>query len=178
MPPIMKRFNREHPGIQLTLVSDMTEPLLQALKNGEIDLTLTTEYHPGSDDELLLSDQLVWIGAKNGEACYQKPLRVSLGSETCAFRGQALEALNKAEIDWQTVCNVGNLDSIMATIEADMSIASYMACLVPENVKILEPEIGLPSLPTYHINLRMPEAGGSLIARELARYIRQGFAAL
>ena len=178
MPPIMKRFSREYPNIQLTLVSDMTGHLLEALKKGDIDLTLTTEYSPGREGELLISDRLVWIGAEHGEACHQSPLPVSFGPKLCAFRGRALEALNKAEINWQAICSVGNVDSIMATVEADMSVAPYMACLVPDNVRVIDPTIGLPELPTYHINLRMPEGGGSDIARELARYIRQGVKAL
>jgi DNA-binding transcriptional LysR family regulator len=178
MPPIMRRFSREHPRIQLTLVSDMSETLLIALKNGEVDLTLTTESQPGSRDSLLLSDRLVWMGVQNGEACYKTPLPVSLGSEFCAFRGPALAALNQAEIDWLEICSVGNLESILATVEADMAIAPYLSCLVPENLQAIDPDVGLPPLPASHINLRMPDSGGSLIARELASYIRQGFSAL
>jgi DNA-binding transcriptional LysR family regulator len=176
MPAIMRRFNREHPKVQLTLVSDMTGTLLHALKNREIDLTLTTEAQSGKTDVLLLSDQLVWIGAKNGEACYRTPLPVSLGAEFGAFRVPALAALNKAEIDWVATGDVGNLESILATVEADMAVVPYLSCLVPDNLKIIDADVGLPSLPVFHINLRMPEAGGSLIAKELARYIRQGFA--
>ncbi|UTW08069.1 LysR family transcriptional regulator [Pseudomonas benzenivorans] len=177
MPPIMRRFSREHPNIQLTLVSDMTETLLVALKNGEVDLTLTTESQPAKGDALLLSDCLIWIGAQNGEACYRTPLPVSLGSEFCAFRGPTLEALNKAERDWLAVCSVGNLESILATVEADMAVAPYLSSLLPENLTPIHPDVGLPSLPACHVNLRMPESGSSLITRELAKHIRQGFSA-
>jgi DNA-binding transcriptional LysR family regulator len=178
MPAIMRRFGREHPRIQLTLVGDMTESLLLALRNGDVDLTLTTEGRRGGAGELLLSDKLVWVGAKGGEACCKTPLPVSVGSEFCAFRQPALEALNRAGINWLAICNVGNLESILATVEADMAVAPYMSRLVPENLEVIDPAAGLPPLPTCHINLRMPETGGSRIARELARYIRQGFAAL
>ena len=91
MPPILRRYSREHPRIQLTLVSDMTENLMDALKNGEIDLTLTTELNQRVQGTTLLRDQLVWIGAKNGDACNKKPLPVSVGSEFCAFREPALQ---------------------------------------------------------------------------------------
>ncbi len=178
MPPILRRFSREHPKIQLTLVSDMTPTLLTALKNGEIDLTLTTESREGAEDQLLLSDRLVWVGSKNGEACYRKPLPVSLGSEPSAFRAPTLDALKKAEIDWQVVCGVGNLESILATVEADMAVAPYMSRLVPEQLTIIDSNVRLPPLPTYHINLHMPDSGGTLIARELAKVIRKGFSVL
>lgn len=177
MPPIMRRFSREHPQIQLTLVSDMTETLLVALKNGDVDLTLTTESQPGREGALLLSDRLIWMGAQSGEACFKTPLPVSLGSEFCAFRGPALEALNKAQRDWLAICSVGNLESILATVEADMAVAPYLASLVPENLTVIKPDVGLPPLPPYHVNLRMADSGSSLIVRELAKHIRQGLAA-
>ena len=178
LPNIMRRFSREHPKIQLTLVCDMTEKLLGALKAGEIDLTLTTESVPGKEGTLLLSDTLVWIGAPNGEACRQKPLPVSLGSEFCAFRAPTLKALDKVGIDWLAVCNVGNLESILATVEADMAVAPYLSSLIPANLSIVAADVGLPALPAHFINLRMPDSGGTLIAQELAQYIRQGFAAV
>ena len=178
MPPILRRFNREHPKIQLTLVGDMTPTLLTELKNGEIDLTLTTESREGTGDQLLLSDKLVWVGAMNGEACNQTPLPVSLGSESSAFRAVTLDALNKAEIDWKVVCGVGNLESILATLEADMAVAPYMSRLVPEQLIIIDSNVRLPPLPTYHINLHMPDSGGTFIAKELAKYIRKEFSIL
>ena len=177
MPPIMRRFSREHPKIQLTLVSDMTESLLVALKKGALDLTLTTESLPAKGDALLFSDRLVWMGAQNGEACFKTPLPVSLGSASCAFRGPALEALNKAGIDWHAVCSVGNLESILASVEADMAVGPYLCSLVPEGLIAIDADVGLPPLPACHINLRLPAAGMTPIATELARHIRQGFVA-
>jgi hypothetical protein len=47
---------------------------------------------------------------------------------------------------------------------------------VPRNLQVLGPEFGLPPLPLFYINLRMPAAGASEIALELARFIRTGFA--
>lgn len=177
LPPIMRRFNREHSNIQLTLISDMTEALLDGLNQGEIDLTLATEQLPGDDSERLLSDRLVWVGAKNGEACCRNPLPVSLGSENCAFRPPSFEALTNAGIDWMEVCGVGNLESILGTVEADMAVAPYMSTMVPDQLEIIDPSVGLPSLPIYHINLHMPGSGGSESANLLSDYIKKGFAA-
>lgn len=177
MPLVMRRFSREHPQIQLTLISDMSEALLEALGRGEIDLALATESQEGKAAQLVFSDQLVWMGAKNGEACRRNPLPVSLGSENCAFRKPSFDALNQVGIDWIEVCQVGNLESILATVEADMAVAPYMSRMVPQQLEIVSPKVGLPSLPVYHINLHLPVAGGSPVVQAFAEYIRRGFAA-
>jgi hypothetical protein len=43
---------------------------------------------------------------------------------------------------------------------------------VPSDLEVLGSEAGLPSLPNFSINLYLPKGGGSDIAQELARYIR------
>jgi DNA-binding transcriptional LysR family regulator len=43
MPPILRTFRQEHPNVLITLVSDVTKRLRALLREGAIDLTLTTE---------------------------------------------------------------------------------------------------------------------------------------
>ncbi|RME00783.1 MAG: LysR family transcriptional regulator [Calditrichaeota bacterium] len=177
MPAILRRFSRECPQVQITLVSEGTPCLLKALHNRELDVILTTEFEAAAPGDTLLTDPLVWIGAPRGEAAFQRPLPVSLGSGACAFRGQAVAALNRARMDWLAVCDVGNLESILATVEADMAVATYMNAFIPQGLERVPDEAGLPPLPMCHVNLRVPESGASPLAEALAQTIRQGFAA-
>lgn len=176
MPPILRRFNREFPNIRVTLISDSTPVLLEGLKKQEIDLTLTTESIRGDRDELLLTDALVWIGAPSGEASHRHPLPVALGLESCGFRASTVEALNRAGLEWVSICQVGSIEPVIASLEADMAIAPYMSQVIPESLSMIDPAIGLPPLPRYYINLRLPGRRTSVIVRELAQQIRSGFA--
>lgn len=176
MPPILKRFNREFPNIRVTLISDSTPVLLEQLKKQKIDLCLTTESVRGDRDELLLTDTLVWVGAPNGEAGHRHPLPVALGLESCGFRASAVEALNGAGVEWVSICQVGSIEPVIASLEADMAIAPYMSQVIPESLSMIDPAIGLPALPRYYINLRLPGRRASVIVRELAQQIRAGFA--
>ena len=170
----MRLFCRDYPSVQVTLVSESTPILLDLLSHNKIDLTLTTESIRGSKNELLFSDNLVWIGTANGDACKRTPLPVALGSESCAFREPAVDALNQATVDWNPVVQVGGLEAILACLDADMAIAPYMSKIVPSNLKIIEQEVGLPALPQTHVNLRMPSPSANPIAQELANYIQRG----
>ncbi|MGC1548152.1 MAG: LysR family transcriptional regulator [Rhodanobacter sp.] len=174
MPPILRAFRQAHPNVLVTLVSDTTQALRAHLRDRKIDLTLMTEPQPGNREQLLLTDRLVWVGAHGGDAGQRRPLSVALGQESCGFRASAIEALTKAGIDWRPICQVGSLEPVFATLEADMAVAPFLSRTVPDRLLVLNNN-DLPSLPLFHINLRLRSNGVSDVALELARHIREGF---
>ena len=176
MPPILKTFNQCWPRVRVTLMCQATTRLVRMLNDREIDLTLTTDRAPGESCDLLMADQLVWVGARGGEAHTREPLPVSFGDPSCAFRASTVRALSNAERDWRITCETSDFAPYCATIEADLAVAPMMTSSVPRNLQVLGPEFGLPTLPLFYINLKMPAAGKLDIAEELARHIRTGFA--
>jgi DNA-binding transcriptional LysR family regulator len=174
MPPILRAFRQEHPNVLITLVSDVTKTLRALLREGAIDLTLTTEMENPDRSDRLLTDSLVWVGARDGDAGQRRPLTVALGKEDCGFRAVAVKALNSARIKWRPICQVGSLEPVFATLESDVAIAPFLSRTVPQRLMILR-EAGLPPLPQFHINLRVPSSGRSVVTDELARHIRDAF---
>ena len=175
MPPILRTFRHEHPNVLVTLISDTTKTLRASLRERKIDLALMTELERGDRDQLLLTDRLVWVGARGGEAAERRPLSVALGQESCAFRASAVAALTKARVAWRAICQVGSLEPVFATLEADLAVAPFLAHTVPPRLAVVESG-NLPHLPPFHVNLRLPSTGVSEVASELARHIRGGFA--
>jgi len=174
MPPILRVFRQAHPNVLVTLVSDTSKSLAAQLLDGGIDLTLLTESKLGARDHRLLTDRLVWVGAKGGDAQSRRPLPVALGNETCAFRASAVQALTKAGIEWRAICQVGSLEPVFATLEADMAIAAFLSRTVPERLDVIDDGI-LPKLSQHLISLRTSPSGMSPVGQELARHIREGF---
>ena len=58
------------------------------LRQGAIDLTLSTEERCGRNGETLIEDELVWVGAVSGMAHRRNPLPVSIGDEKCEDPGR------------------------------------------------------------------------------------------
>ena len=98
LPPILRRFDQAWPRVRVSLKCTTTAQLLELLRKGAIDLTLTTE--PRAGGTTLLEDELVWVGGVNGAASGRDPLPVSLGDDKCAFRPAVLKALRAAGRDW------------------------------------------------------------------------------
>ena len=101
MPPVLRRFRQEHPNVLTTLMSDTTQTLRADLRERKIDLAILTESERGDRDQFLLTDQLIWVGAKGGDAHRRRPLSVALGQENCGFRAAAIKALTKARMPWR-----------------------------------------------------------------------------
>lgn len=174
LPATLRSFRQAYPNVLVTLISDTTRTLLAALRDGNVDLALTTEAARGTRDQWLLTDRLVWVGANGGEAHLRRPLSVALGQESCGFRACAIEALTAAGLQWRPVCQVGSLEPVFATLESDMAVAPFLSRTVPERLSVLE-QAALPPLPHFHINLRERSTGMSAVAREMAGHIRESF---
>jgi DNA-binding transcriptional LysR family regulator len=176
IPPILKGFNQHWPRVRVNLVCMSSERLLKLMDDNKIDLTLTTDQIPGESGELLLPDQLVWVGAKGGEAVRRRPLPVTFGDLTCRFRGPATRALGDAGLDWHLTCETTDFNPYCATISADLAVAPMLKLTVPKELQVLGPEDGLPRLPVFYINMRLPQAEPTRIALEMAKFIRAGLA--
>ena len=68
-------------------------------------------------------DRLVWVGARGGEAAFQRPLPVSIGCSDCAFRAPIREVLQAAGIEWRSVSEITNADAQVATTAADIAVS-------------------------------------------------------
>ncbi len=175
MPPILKSFNRAWPQVNVVIVPLSTLPLLAALAAGEIDLTLATEKQVGGDGEVLMEDTLVWVGAHDSRAHNSDPLPISFGAKQCTFRASAIKALADAGREWRFVSEEGTMLSVYAVLEADLAIAPMLSSTIPDGLVVLPPEVPLPTLPSFSINMYLPKTGSSEIGQELARHIREQF---
>lgn len=175
IPPVLQRFNQAWPRIHVTLVCKASVLLLEDLDKGEIDLTLTTEVSSRPGSETLLSDRLVWVGARGGTTHLQRPLPLSLGSRHCRFRPEVIKALQRAGIAWRVVSEGSQMEAVYATVKAGLAVAPLLRTSVPDYLDILGTDNGLPFLPDFMINLYPPRTGANAVADELARHIRQDF---
>src|SRR5262249_53163061 len=160
---------------RVTMICADSTNLKAQLAAGSVDLILTTEHDCGPDAEILHSNRLVWVGLPGGDAHLRNPLPISVGGTTCMFRPAALEVLRNVGRDWRIVCEVSNMEPVVATIVAGLAVAPLLSECVPPNLARLGPESGLPELPMFNINLYVSHAPATEVARELAKHIRHEF---
>lgn len=175
LPAILKAFANSYPQVEISLVCLSSPQLLQALKDGQIDIALVEEPAGRSAGECLATERLMWVGGKGGDAYAKRPLPLSLGCETCAFRPVVFKSLRDKNIEWRSVADIGNVEAMLATVQTDLAVTAALPSTLPPGLEVLMAESGLPPLPTFAINLHLPRAGASEIALTMARFIREGF---
>jgi len=176
-PPILRRFNAKWPGVRVSLVASNSHELVEDLEHGRIDLALTTDLEAaGRQVETMARDDLVWVGTPGGSAHRRMPLPIAIGGRSCRFRPVLLEALRRAQIEWRVVLEVANQDAVNAMVAAGISVAVLLRETVPAPLEVLTGDTGLPTLPSFALNLRLPPAGTNELAEEMARHIRADFA--
>ena len=175
LPIVLKRFAQTHPSIAVDVTIDMSSHLKRRLAERQLDITLFTAYRDiPPEAEVLLTEPIVWGGAKGGSAHMRQPLPVSLWEEGCVWRANALDALGRQGRDYRVAYMSAHTAGQRAAILADLAVAPLPKSFIGEDIVALGPEEGLPELTSYNLAMIVvPEASAPVLAA--ADHIRATF---
>ncbi|WP_323121946.1 LysR family transcriptional regulator [Burkholderia alba] len=172
---ILKAFSQSYPHVEIVLVSLASGELIDALRDGQVDVAIVEQTAGESGGECLRREPLAWVGARGGGAYMKRPLAVSVVSDVCVFRPVLFDALSKHGVTWRTVFENGDIEATRATVRMDMAVTAWLVSTVPPELQILSPLAGLPELPDFAITLHMSPSGVTPLAEEMAKFIRSSF---
>jgi len=174
LPFVLKRFAETHPNVTVDVVIDQSINLRRRLDEHRLDITMinvSNTVPKTSDVEVLLTEELVWAGAKCGTAHERNPLPLSLWEEGCAWRGNALEALEKAGREYRVAYMSAHTTGQRSAILADLAVAPFGKTLLSEGIVALGPEHGLPPLGTYQLGMVVAKDAGQHV-QVVAEHLR------
>ena len=174
VPEILKQFAAEYPKVKVRLVSSYTVSLKAALEAGELDLILTTESVEGPKGACLHSQRMVWVGALNGRAWKQRPLRLA-SQQRCAFRPMCQKALDSAGIPWEMATDTDSSMTVSAVLSADLGVEGRVMAGVPNDLEIIDHGGALPELPRIYVNLYRSEEPGNPLVDTLADLTQRAY---
>ncbi|MEM8554451.1 MAG: LysR family transcriptional regulator [Pseudomonadota bacterium] len=175
IPQVLKRFDAEFPRVKVDLESSSTLKLIAAFEEGKFDVILTTGLNQPPECETLLTSQMRWIGAPNGQAWNRRPLRLAFEPE-CIFRGPTTDALDKAGIPWEFAVLSSSSRTVEATVSADLALHVALSETVMPSCSVLPDSCGLPELIPIYINMYVSQRGPNAVARNhMADLIRKAY---
>ncbi|MCV3240920.1 LysR substrate-binding domain-containing protein [Mesorhizobium sp. ZC-5] len=176
LPNVLKRFAQSHPSIAVDVIIDQSSNLRRRMDDRALDITLLTNSvkADAAGAEILLTEPIVWAGAKGGCAHLREPLPVSVWEEGCAWRAGALEALGRDGRNYRIAYMSAHTAGQRAAIMADLAIAPLPKSFITGDMVELGTKTGLPVIGNYSLAMLVaPDAQAPVKAA--ADHIRATF---
>ena len=176
LPHVLKRFAQSHPSVAVDVIIDQSSNLRRRMDDRGLDITLVTASYKSSmaGGEVLLSEPIVWAGAKGGCAHMREPLPVSLGEEGCAWRAGAVEALGREGRNYRVAYMSAHTAGQRSAIMADLAVAPLPKSFLGTDMVELTAKDGLPEIGNYSLGMYVaPDADAPVQAA--ADHIRATF---
>ncbi len=179
LPGLLSLFARTHPGIEVNVSVGRSVDMIQRIDAGELDVALISVGNLGQDDtrgEVVHREPLVWAGRAGGVAMKRNPLPLALASAECAWRRQALDALDRVGRSYRIAYSSEQCAGQEAAMVADLAVAPYPLSLVRPPLRRLDEDAELPALGEYQIKL-LSAAQCSEPVKVLSQHVVAAFAA-
>ena len=176
LPHVLKRFAQSHPSIAVDVVIDQSENLRRRMDDRSLDITLLTNSMKVNMEgaEVLLTEPVVWAGAKGGCAHMREPLPVSIWEEGCAWRAGALEALGREGRNYRIAYMSAHTAGQRSAILADLAVAPLPKSFIGGDMVELGVKDGMPEMGSYSLAMIVaPDAAAPVQAA--ADHIRAAF---
>ena len=175
LPHVLRRFAQTHPSIAVDVVIDQSANLRRRMDDRTLDITLlTNSSRSAAGAETLLTEPIVWAGAKGGCAHLREPLPVSVWEEGCAWRAGAIEALGREARNYRVAYMSAHTAGQRAAIMSDLAIAPLPKSFITNDMVELGPKDGLPHIGEYSLAMLVaPDASAPVSAA--AEHIRAAF---
>lgn len=176
LPHVLKRFAKSHPSIAVDVTIDQSKNLWRRMDDRTLDITLVTNSYNISMEgaETLMTEPIVWAGAKGGSAHLREPMPVSLWEEGCAWRAGALDALGREGRNYRIAYMSAHTAGQRAAILADLAVAPLPRSFIGADLIELCTKDGMPDIGTYSLAMVVtPEANAPV--RAVADHIRATF---
>lgn len=175
LPYVLKRFAVTHPAIAVDVVIDQSTQLRRRMDDRSLDITLLTNSTGAAGGaETLLTEPIVWAGAKGGCAHLREPLPISVWEEGCAWRGGALDALGREGRNYRVAYMSAHTAGQRAAIMSDLAIAPLPKSFITDDMVELSASDRLPDIGSYSLAMMVsPDANAPVKAA--ADHIRAAF---
>ncbi|WP_022708376.1 LysR family transcriptional regulator [Paracoccus zeaxanthinifaciens] len=168
----VRAFRADYPQVELNIEGARSKDLRAQMRRGEHDIILTTEFDAPPGAHHLAKVDLAWFGAAGGQAWRERPLPLS-NSPHCAYHPVALDALERAGIEWQQVVADGGSETWLVLAAADLGLTILPRGLHQPGLEPVEHGGALPPLPPTWLNVYVADGPARDVATDFAGYLRR-----
>lgn len=167
LPMLLQSFSGMYPNVRVIIHIARSAFLMQAMKQGEIDMTISTRDDPSHTRIVLRTVPTVWIAAASYRLDPDQPLPLVLHDEPSLFRTLAIDALDRARVPYKINFISPSLAGIRAAVRAGLGITARSIEMMTSEFRVLVNADGLPSMPDVNFYLYLGSLNANPVARRL-----------
>lgn len=179
LPPVLKRFADTHPAVQVDVLCEPSEHLIERVRREELDLSLMSEHETRRADAVRLwSGPLVWVTSTRHAPHRLDPLPLALASADplaerggCEWGRAAVQALRREGRSYRIAYISRSQVGTHAPVVAGLAVTVSAQAWLPEGLRAVRPEEGLPRLPDYGIVMLKARHARQPVTDALAAHI-------
>jgi DNA-binding transcriptional LysR family regulator len=177
IPGVLRRFAETHPAVQVDVLCSYSTDLVEKLKAGDLDLTLVSDGNQPRNwpSVALWRGPLSWITSTRYAPHRQDPLPLALAHEECGWRAAAQAALESAGIRYRIAYLSGTQVGTHAPVLAGLAVTVSALTVLPDGVRAMRPDEGLPKLPEFGIVMLKGRNPAQPVTDALAAHIEERF---
>ncbi len=173
LPGLLAHFARSYPDVTVEMRCENSDVIKDCVDNGALDLGICTQLSQGG--QVIAHDPVVWVAEPKFVMQKHKPLSLATFEEDCIFRIWALEALEKAGIEYRIVYVSRSISGLLDAVKSGFAIAPIIKSNVSSDLKIVGIEDGLPVLPVSNIALHKTKKVSSEIINCFSEHVIKAF---
>ena len=159
LPRIVSAIEAEHPLLQIEVVGENSPDLLQLLESSELDVAVTVHTPGAVSGEIMCYEPLHWVAAPGYIDDPDAILSLVLWPPDCASRLIALDALKRTDRKWRVAYSTRSIGLIESALLSSSALGVMEASCIPDSLKIVDGQIGLPPLPDVAISIHASKDG-------------------
>src|SRR5262245_20231703 len=172
LPQLLRGFAREHPEVLVEVHSAHTPRLLERLEQRSLDLALTSFGLNEKGVSIIRTEPFVWVGAHGFNAANTNPLRLALTDPDTLDHRAARRSLDAAGRAYRIGYASASLAGLAAMVRSGQAIAVLTRTAVPDDLRVLPPESGLPRLPSVGIAVPVASKRPTPVVSAFAHHLR------
>lgn len=176
LPSILRLFSEAHPRLTLNVVCEPSLTLSQRIREGTVDIALTTRGNGEAGGTVVHSEPLRWMGSRQHCTHEQDPLPLAVFGEHCCYRSAMLQALAEQSHRRSRVAVVSvSIAGIYAAMEAGLAVSGLASSNLTPTLRLFDRTDGFPDLPNVQLLLQRAAGRRSLALDELEERIVEHF---
>jgi DNA-binding transcriptional LysR family regulator len=140
------------------------------MKTGKYDLIVFTQGTNREFGELFRTERMFWVASHGGQALATEPLPIA-GGQTCCWKDNAVEVLNRIGRDYRIAYTSSNAMAIASAVLTDLAVGFLPESALQPGMRVISEDKDLPRLRDAQIALMRASHAYGGIFDALANHI-------